>query len=61
MQKEGFVRVRIDGQVYEITDDIEIDRKKKHNIELVLNKIFKIKDNPYYHKLFIKNSKKALA
>jgi excinuclease ABC subunit A len=34
-QKEGFVRVRVDGEVYELTDDIEIDRKKKHNIELV--------------------------
>ena len=29
-QKEGFVRVRVDGEVYELTDDIEIDRKKKH-------------------------------
>ena len=28
--KEGFVRVRVDGQIYELTDDIEIDRKKKH-------------------------------
>lgn len=27
-QKEGFVRVRVDGEVYELTDDIEIDRKK---------------------------------
>lgn len=26
--KEGFVRVRVDGQIYELTDDIEIDRKK---------------------------------
>ena len=26
-QKEGFVRVRVDGEVYELTDDIEIDRK----------------------------------
>ena len=25
-QKEGFVRVRVDGEVYELTDDIEIDR-----------------------------------
>ena len=38
-QKEGFVRVRIDGEVYELTDDIEIDRKKKHNIELVVDRL----------------------
>ena len=38
-QKEGFVRVRVDGEVYELTDDIEIDRKKKHNIELVADRL----------------------
>ncbi len=38
-QKEGFVRVRIDGQIYELTDDIEIDRKKKHEIELVIDRL----------------------
>lgn len=37
--KEGFVRVRIDGQVYEITDDIEIDRKKKHNIDIIVDRL----------------------
>lgn len=39
LQKEGFVRVRVDGEVYELTDDIEIDRKKKHNIELVVDRL----------------------
>ena len=38
-QKEGFLRVRIDGQVYELTDDIDIDRKKKHEIELVVDRL----------------------
>ena len=38
-QKEGLVRVRVDGEVYELTDDIEIDRKKKHNIELVVDRL----------------------
>lgn len=38
-QKDGFVRVRIDGQVYELSDDIEIDRKKKHTIELVVDRL----------------------
>ena len=37
--KEGFVRVRIDGTTYEITDDIEIDRKKKHNIDLIVDRL----------------------
>ena len=38
-QKEGFVRVRVDGEVYELSDDIEIDRKKKHNVELVVDRL----------------------
>ena len=37
--KDGFVRVRIDGSIYEITDDIEIDRKKKHNIDLIVDRL----------------------
>ena len=38
-EKEGFVRVRIDGEVYEITDDMEIDRKKKHNIDIIVDRL----------------------
>ena len=38
-QKDGFVRVRIDGETYELSDDIEIDRKKKHNIELIVDRL----------------------
>ena len=38
-QKEGFVRVRIDGENYELSDDIELDRKKKHNIELIVDRL----------------------
>ncbi len=39
MQKEGFVRVRIDGEMFELTDDIEMDRKKKHNIDIVVDRL----------------------
>ena len=38
-QKEGFVRVRIDGENYELSDDIKIDRKKKHEIELIVDRL----------------------
>jgi len=37
--KEGFVRARIDGEVVELTDDIEIDRKKKHNVEIIVDRL----------------------
>ena len=38
-QKEGFVRARIDGQVYDLSDDIDLDRNKKHNIELIVDRL----------------------
>ena len=38
-QKEGFVRGRIDGNVIDLSDDIDIDRKKKHNIDIVIDRL----------------------
>ena len=38
-RKEGFVRVRVDGTVYEIGDDIELDRYKMHTIEIVVDRL----------------------
>ena len=37
--KEGFVRARVDGNTVELTDDIEIDRKKKHNIDIIIDRL----------------------
>ena len=38
-QKEGFVRARIDGNVFELTDDIDLDRNKKHNIDIIVDRL----------------------
>ncbi len=38
-QKEGFVRARVDGQTIELSDDLDLDRKKKHNIELIVDRL----------------------
>ena len=43
-QKEGFVRARVDGEMVELSDDLQIDRKKKHNIELIVDRLV-IKDD----------------
>ena len=43
IKKEGFVRVRVDGENYEVTDDIELNKNQKHNIEVVVDRIV-IKD-----------------
>ena len=39
LQKNGFVRVRVDGTVYELTDDIELSRTKKHNIDVIVDRL----------------------
>jgi excinuclease ABC subunit A len=36
---EGFVRVRINGEVRELTDNIELDKNLKHNIEVVVDRL----------------------
>ncbi len=38
-RKSGFVRVRIDGIMYELTEEIKLDKNKKHNIEIIVDRI----------------------
>jgi excinuclease ABC subunit A len=38
---EGFVRVRINGEVRELSDNIELDKNTKHNIEVVVDRLVK--------------------
>lgn len=38
-KKSGFVRVRIDSIMYELTEDIKLEKNKKHNIEIVVDRI----------------------
>jgi excinuclease ABC subunit A len=39
IQKEGFVRVRVDGEVYSVIDIPELDENKKHTIEIVVDRL----------------------
>ncbi|MFQ5795162.1 MAG: excinuclease ABC subunit UvrA [Candidatus Bipolaricaulia bacterium] len=39
LRKEGYVRVRVDGVVYQVTDPIDLDKNKKHTIEVVVDRI----------------------
>lgn len=38
-RKSGFVRVRIDGSVYDLSEEIKLDKNKKHNIEIVVDRL----------------------
>lgn len=37
--KEGYVRVRVDGSVYLLSDDIPVDKNKKHTIEVIVDRL----------------------
>ncbi len=39
IQKEGFVRVRVDGAVRELSEKIPLDKKKKHVIDIVVDRL----------------------
>ncbi|MFW9604183.1 MAG: excinuclease ABC subunit UvrA [Trichlorobacter sp.] len=39
LRKDGFTRVIIDGQQHELADDITLDKKKKHTIDIVVDRI----------------------
>jgi len=39
INKAGYVRVRVDGQMYEVTDDIPMDRYKQHTIEVIVDRL----------------------
>ncbi len=39
IRREGFVRVRVDGKVHDIEEEISLDKKKKHSIEVVVDRL----------------------
>ncbi|TYS60029.1 excinuclease ABC subunit UvrA [Sutcliffiella horikoshii] len=39
IKKQGYVRVRVNGEMMEISDDIELEKNKKHSIEVVIDRI----------------------
>ena len=39
IKKEGFVRMRVDGDIYNINEEIELDPNKKHTIEIIVDRL----------------------
>jgi excinuclease ABC subunit A len=39
IKKQGYVRVRIDGQMYDLGEDIELEKNKKHSLEVIVDRI----------------------
>ncbi len=38
-KRSGYVRVRVDGNLYELTEEIKLDKNQKHNIEIVVDRL----------------------
>ena len=38
-QKDGFVRVRVDGEIRDLSEEIKLEKNKKHTIEIVVDRI----------------------
>ncbi len=39
MRRAGYVRVRVDGKIYDLSDEIDLDKQKKHTIEVVVDRL----------------------
>ncbi len=39
LRKAGFVRVRVDGRIYDLAEDFQLDKNKKHSIEAVVDRL----------------------
>lgn len=39
IQKDGYVRVRVDGKIYDVSEEIKLEKNKKHNIEVIIDRL----------------------
>ena len=44
LRKEGYIRVKIDGEIHDLTEEIELDKNKKHTIYVIVDRLI-IKEN----------------
>lgn len=44
IQRAGYVRVIVDGEMHEITDDFDLDKNKRHSIDIVVDRLI-VKEN----------------
>lgn len=39
VKRSGYVRVRVDGNIYELSEEIKLDKNKKHNIDIIVDRV----------------------
>ena len=57
IKREGFIRVSVDGKLYEVGEDIKLDKKFKHNIDVVVDRLI---INPKSHQRLTESVEVAL-
>ena len=50
-RRSGYVRVRVDGQMYDLEDTPELEKKKKHTIEIVVDRLIRRDTDDFRHRL----------
>ncbi|MDR3278645.1 MAG: excinuclease ABC subunit UvrA, partial [Oscillospiraceae bacterium] len=38
-RRSGYVRVRVDGSLYDLSEEIKLDKNKKHNVEIIIDRL----------------------
>jgi excinuclease ABC subunit A len=38
-RKEGFVRIRVDGEIHDLAEEIKLDKKRKHDVDVIVDRI----------------------
>ncbi len=56
-KRSGFARARIDGELIELSDEIKLDKKRKHTIEIVVDRVILKEEN---HKRLVSSIESAL-
>ena len=59
LSRQGFLRVRVDGEILDLTPGMRVDRYKTHDIELIVDRI-RIKQDENYLKRLIESLKTAM-
>jgi excinuclease ABC subunit A len=49
MRRSGYIRVRVDGTIQDLSEEIELDKQKKHTIEVVVDRLIIRKSKPQSH------------
>ena len=39
LRKEGYIRVKVDNEIKDLSEDIELEKNKKHNIEVIIDRL----------------------